>query len=321
MTETPSDPQYAEAWLTGTPPDQTTGFYIPRGNTGKTGPRGPMGPSPLVGTVETNMGPAAPGTVGPPGLKGDKGDPGGFVKGTVIVNTTNLNDLTTDGIYYCAATSRGTALNYPHSTRTAGVLTVHTWYRDGLDVIQTFVAAQIIGVSGYDTPATTWRRTKYDGAWSVWRAQMSQRVDQTAGRAIYTFDEINNREQLIYGDTGWRDISANILNGHTGSIMVRRTLHETHLKIDVTPNATTPQADVFNWPSGFEPSSSAFYTTRPSSAVASLNVYTNNLKVSISTINDWQEVWGSVNWMGTLPCFEPWPITLPGTAIGTIPNA
>ena len=58
MVLQPNDPQQAQAWVRGAPPDAVIDFYIPRGNEGEPGPRGPIGPSLGVGSVTTVSDPA-----------------------------------------------------------------------------------------------------------------------------------------------------------------------------------------------------------------------------------------------------------------------
>ena len=59
----------------------------------------------------------------------------------------------------------------------------------------------------------------YDSATSKWKNVPSQRVDTTAGRAVYVWDNVNNREQLAFGDTGYRALctwtTAGVITGGT----------------------------------------------------------------------------------------------------------
>ena len=59
MPIVPDDPNMAQAWISGTPPDQTIDFYIPRGNQGVVGPRGLIGPSLAVGSISVTSDPTA----------------------------------------------------------------------------------------------------------------------------------------------------------------------------------------------------------------------------------------------------------------------
>lgn len=48
------------------------------------------------------------------------------------------------------------------------------------------------------------------------------KIQETAGRTVSVWDYLNQREQMIYGDTGLRDISSLILDRTAGSAFVRR---------------------------------------------------------------------------------------------------
>lgn len=59
----------------------------------------------------------------------------------------------------------------------------------------------------------------------------SYTVSETAGRTVKVWDYLNNREQLIYGDTGWRDVTALCTGVVSGGIYLRRTAHEARLRL------------------------------------------------------------------------------------------
>lgn len=316
---TPTDPNQAQAWVTGEPPDQTVDFYIPRGNTGVMGPVGPQGPSLVVGSIETNMGPAAPGTIGATGLTGPKGDPGGFTAGTIL-GTADLNTIITPGIYRQTDTSGTGSLvnNYPYASAYGSMLVLVT---NGDDIEQIFYpqfyASSIDG-------RTFYRRNKSLGVWNPWRAYNSTRVDQTAGRVIYQWDDLNNRDQLIYGDTGWRDVTSLFPVGKVtaGTVWIRRIGYQLHLSFnDTTFGGQSSIGNItLNLPSGFR-----FTTPFPGIAFAMAGGQSNSYHIRID--NGYpglvlQQV-SSGTWLRSEHCWatdDPWPTTLPGTAVGSIPN-
>lgn len=209
MPVIPDDPNMAQAWITGDPPDQTIDFYIPRGNQGVMGPTGPIGPSLAVGSIETNSGPAAAGTLGPTGPKGDKGDPGGFTASTIIGTGISFDTLITSGLYFNPVANSAAA---PGPIGTGGHL-------------------EVIGAASWiyqrytpmgEQRGTYIRSRNSSSIWAAWRVVNATRVDQTAGRAIYQWDDINGRDQLIYGDTGQRDIRTAYCNGAASALTVRR---------------------------------------------------------------------------------------------------
>ncbi|UTN92027.1 hypothetical protein SEA_DARBY_22 [Arthrobacter phage Darby] len=307
MVNTPDDPNQAQAWISGTPPDQTIDFYIPRGNTGPRGPVGPIGPSLAVGSVETVTGPAAPGTVGATGLTGPKGDPGGFTLGTQVFSATDANTLLSPGIYRQVSGSSST-YNWPVAGK--GVLTV--WAEaDQTELFQEFMLIT--------NSRVFYRRNLFAGTWSAWRAYSSTRVDQTAGRAIYTWDDVNNREQMIHGDTGWRSIVADVLNGWTATaLLVRRVGATVFLRIYQLNGTTMTNGTFATLPAGFRSGVFQYEPcyTESVNMTTLLVESTGNLKATGSTIKYGTVAYAEVKWSTT----ETWPTTLPGVASGSIPT-
>jgi hypothetical protein len=267
------------------------------------------------------------------GTIGAKGDPGGIVKGTLLVTGTDLNTIKADGLYYSPRTSEanGLTLNYPHAIQTAGILQVGSWFNTNVDVIQIWTAARVVAGS-YRT--ISWRRTCFNGTWTGWELQTNSRVDQTAGRAIYQWDDLNNREQLIYGDTGWREFPVPVVADKTvsGNVRIRRRGSEVELwfvDVVLSPNATGYCTILLSTdiPAGFKGSSN----TRTMQAVGlqnnalTMQVITNFLEIAwthsisgtaLSTTRPTVGLSGTIKWTTE----ENWPTSLPGSAYGTIPN-
>jgi hypothetical protein len=274
--------------------------------------RGPVGPVPdvAVGLVET--GPETPGIIGPMGPQGPKGDPGGFTTGTSL-GTADLNTITADGIYRQATTANATlAANYPLAN-TIGVLYVNQ-ASGALYVQQTFYPMA-------STPARSfYTRVMSNGVWQPWRAYGSQRVDQAAGRAMYTWDDVNQREQLFYGDTGVRRIETLFINGWTAAIAsLRRTNSIVQLGLyNVSPSAqTAPTA--YTLPSGFRPAGFGGNICFPTREGSNWSV------LVVNGAGDVQPSTVALNSIGAIHLLtwstaDAWPTTLPGSASGSIPN-
>ena len=314
MSPTPDDPTQAQAWITGEAPDQTVDFYIPRGNTGPVGPRGPIGPSLAVGNVTTVVGPAAPGTIGPQGPTGAKGDPGGLTAGTPLASN-NLNNIIADGVYVQQDGSLPSlALNYPGTGTLPGVMYVHK--RTPSSIFQSFHARSY--VSNTNMTSIIYERWSNDTgvSWSVWKAIAPQRVDQSAGRVIYTWDDVNQREQMIYGDTGRRNISSLIPTAVSGQVLLARQNNTVMLILadflDSSPNTNV------NWngllPVGFRPQN-WIYMPIPSSRTMTIQNGGNVTCVSGGLTPNTTVYQGCLTWRTE----EAWPTSLPGTAVGTIP--
>ncbi len=242
--------------------------------------------------------------------RGAKGEPGGITLGTDL-GTTNLNDIQVDGMYRQPSTANATALNnYPVVSRCSLMVQTVSTEGGGYKI-------QILIQLG-STVRGEYRRALSNGVWSAWYFSTSQRVDQTAGRAIYVWDDLNSREQLIYGDTGWRDVKGLTINGWTSTVLqLRRVGHIVTLSGAITATAATSDHYLPVQP-GFTPSSSIYHgvasgiqvppTFRPLGTNA-----TNHYVTSGGTS-------GTYNIQANYPTTDAWPTTLPGTASGTIPN-
>lgn len=248
---------------------------------------------------------------------GPKGDPGGITYATDL-GATNLNAIVTTGVYRTSGTSTLLATeNYP--VNLAGVLVVYERLRDASfqSVFQEYYVADSVNGARVKYVRYMYGVTN----WTPWRAYVSTRIDQTAGRAIYQWDDVNRRDQLVYGDTGWRDISSLILNGHTGSVHVRRTAQLVYVRMNITPNQANTSADIFNWPSGFAPDvSNLWVSTRPTAATSTVHLNVNSTRIVINGPAAFTAGWGSVSYEAVFPALNTWPTALPGTASSTIPN-
>ncbi|QBZ73253.1 hypothetical protein SEA_MRGLOOPY_1 [Arthrobacter phage MrGloopy] len=276
----------------------------------------PRGAVPIFSVAETTTGPETPGATGLQGQKGDKGDPGGFVLGTAL-GTTDLNTITAPGVYrQSGAPSAG--LNYP--VLDLGVLLVH----------QSSTTPWLF--QEYTPTATTagprarvfYRRVLVSGVWSAWQAYASTRVDQTAGRVIYQWDDLNQREQIIYSDTGWRDISSSLANGFLGSLLIRRQggLVSVRGAVRCATGLTTMNGIFLAaLPTGFLATGSpwTFYTVRCNGSSTFFTLYKRGAELSFEyspVVQDVYECRFEISFSTT----DAWPTALPGTASGVIPN-
>jgi len=336
MSPTPDDPTQAQAWITGEAPDQTVDFYIPRGNTGPIGPRGPIGPSLAVGNVTTVVGPAAPGTVGPQGLTGPKGDPGGWTTGTELGNV-NLNSIVTPGLYRAWTTTYSTVENnYPPTVGLSqGVLEVMSMAAP-TDIIQRYTVMGGIAGNG----KAMFIRRYFGGNWSTWTVFLGARIDQTAGRAIYTWDDVNRREQLTYGDTGLRDMTLSNsnpaffdTNNASRKVFLRRygSFVSVMGQLQVLAGATATNYSTFlNLPAGFRSAGGVggVETTalQIRGGTALLRFLTSGNDLALQTLPNMGAGLGNmtagdvINLQATWQTTDAWPTILPGTASAGIPN-
>ncbi|AXC38649.1 hypothetical protein QCN37_gp23 [Arthrobacter phage Tatanka] len=298
MAQTPTDPTKAQVWITKGIDDLDFEFYFPQG---------------------------------------PKGDAGGFTLGTALDNTIdtgtgkyNLNDVIVSGIYRLTATVDGLLIrNYPRNYDT-GILEVFERV-PGQTVIQVWHCIN-------QTARIKYERTYVTGTWSPWRLYTSSRVDQTAGRAIYMFDDINGREQLVYGDTGLRSmpLPANVTSGVW---YLRREGSKVSLYTQLTGINNNTGQDLHGYdvmaagsiPVGFQPPVSvpltgfgrvgvsnqrqplmAFLYGNGRIALEKDETNTNGAIINNTAASFYFSV--------TYDTTQSWPTTLPGTASGGIPN-
>jgi hypothetical protein len=303
VTSTPHTSE-ATAAIGGNAPNLKLDLGIPRG----------VPTAITIGEVET--GPETPGIVGPQGPTGPKGDPGGFANFASIGNV-NLDTMVTNGIYKQTNGSyTNTANNYPVNGG-IGTLSVQNAFDDTSRLEQTF--HRITASPFTMTSRAFWKRTKYDtSGWSPWYSYTSSRVDQTAGRVIYQWDDLNSREQIIWGDTGWRDIKGLTINGWTStSLLIRRVGSSVSLVGNITATAATSD-HYLPIQAGFAPFAGNYHGVASSTAVPPLF-----RPLGTDAVNHYVTSGGfsgTYNLQANYMTVSPWPTALPGTASGSIPN-
>jgi hypothetical protein len=281
----PLAPEYVPTIITG--PQGPQGL---KGDTGSTGPQGPQGIQGVTG---------ATGSQGPAGVSGFAG---------IDLTTADLDTIQTPGIYRQATGGNATlALHYPSQNMT-GVLEVH----QSLSVAG-FIMQRFTGYGGNNSQKMIYVRRLTSGAWSAWTPFASQRVDTTAGRAIYTWDDVNNREQLIYGDTGSRLVPELLINDHAGTggqPYLRRVGWTVSLNYG-SATVVSSALDVITLPVGFRPERSLNHLVASGATMHGVIGQSTLRPTNAQTATRWSLTWTTL---------DAWPTTLPGTAVGTIPN-
>jgi hypothetical protein len=232
----------------------------------------------------------------------------------------DLNQVVAPGLYRQPTFGLATLqLNYPLAG-ISGLLEV-TETLGSTNVLQRYT---VFGGGANGSARLIYARRNNGGTWDPWRAFTSTRVDQTAGRAIYQWDELNAREQLIYGDTGWRDISTLMVNGFLGSLLIRRMGNTVTLRGSVRcPVGTASMNGTFVsvLPTSFTPGSSApwvFFPVRSNVGTTWFTLYRKQPELTFEgspTVGDANETRFEISFSTT----DAWPTTLPGTASGSIP--
>lgn len=245
--------------------------------------------------------------------RGAKGEPGGIVLGTIL-GTTDLNSITTPGTYRqsdASGASGSLANNYPF---TGSYGTLNVFGTTASDVVQEF---HLQSYNNAVDARRVYRRAKSNGVWSPWRCYNSTRVDQTAGRVIYQWDDLNSREQIIYGDTGWRSIVGMSVAG-VGTLHIRRVGQMVTINA-VGVNSTAGASYVTIFASGqlpgFVPSITMRSVATTAAGAARILDIAGGLEMRLFAPEA-----APYSFSIAYPTNDAWPTTLPGTASGTIPN-
>ncbi len=140
-------------------------------------------------------------------------------------------------------------------------------------------------------------------------------TDESVGRRLFQWDANNARWQQTFGDTGWRDMSASLLNSYTGTIYLRRIGNVIHFVGQIT-RATSNAA--LNLPTGFCPTQDStrypYFVTR-SGTTGALAAVTVDSQIYIYGIDS-----NIYPVSGSYIAGDSWPTTLPGSASGSIPS-
>lgn len=273
-----------------------------------------VGPQGIQGVIGLTGAQGIQGVQGIQGIQGFKGDAGPFSAPTPLVLTTHLDTYTTPGTYSQQSATVANSASYGYPTELGGTLLV--LQRSGTTVLsQTYEPF-------YWTGKVFYKRWRTDAGWQPWVAHTSSRVDQTAGRAIYQWDDLNGREQMIYGDTGWRHVSADLVNGATGTLLIRRTGNQVSIKGDGIKLPSTSVSDtIYVLPAG--------YGVDDTHILARDNAVSGDYASFVfgGGLAFRREIHGTANnttfrygFHATGSTTAAWPTVLPGNASGSIPN-
>lgn len=247
--------------------------------------------------------------------QGEQGPPGGIVLGSLLT-TIHLDTILASGMYrQDNASNVSTALGYPVNG-VAGCL---------------MVLERVVGATVFQIwhpilrPELTYKRMYSSGVWTPWKIHASARVDQTAGRVIYQYDDVNSREQIIYGDTGWRNVTADMINGFTSQLYIRRTNNTVFLEGIVLPPDPMVTGDFYQVPTAFQ--WTALVNVRVQGRMANstdpfwLARKAPTSPLTVENINgSWVAGRGGFAISTSWSTAATWPTSLPGTAVGSVPN-
>lgn len=231
------------------------------------------------------------------------------------LGTANLNDVTIVGQYRQASTTNATTANNYPGANAQGILEVSRPGGDASYILQRY--SIVGGLSA--GPKSVYSRRLLGGTWSAWEFTPTVRWDQSAGRAAYMWDHTQQREQLIYGDTGLRDVTS-YLGLTAGQALLRRLTYQVELVlVDAVFGTSAGTVDLPALDAAFRPS------TNYNVVQAAGSNFIRTFMGSSGQLRLYNLVSGAgVNGAYTYSTRQPWPTSLStsasGTASGTIPN-
>ncbi|ALY10727.1 hypothetical protein FDH63_gp02 [Arthrobacter phage Wayne] len=261
--------------------------------------------------------------------KGAKGDPGGIVNPSALGAGYDWNNLIVSGLYYAAGADMASMPNSPPSMAV------------GVNIMVTARNAAVVTQIAWTTSNAhnqiQFMRSLVSGTWGPWKVIRNTNIDNTAGKAIYLWDETQNRSQLIYGDTGWRQMTLPT-EWTTGKFSLRRVGYMVTAQFSLgTPPSAVGESHGYTLsgtggvPTGFRPFDTVFGAgfgrLGASNKRQPVNFSLNSSGTAIIERNEAAGVDGQTLTTGaacyvtvTYPTSDPWPTVLPGSALGSIPN-
>lgn len=237
-------------------------------------------------------------------------------KDPASLGAANLDSITTDGVYKQETTANATfARKYPQEN-IMGTLVVAKV--NSANMTQAFT---IGGGAGAVFPLVYFRRMNA-GAWGAWRLSTSNTLELTAGLRVRVWDDVNKRDQLVYSDTGLRSIPAQLQNGWTATgVYLERRAYQVTLYVEGLNASAMTNQNFVSLPSGFDlpPNNlgrGLIHSSAAPTATYRVSAPSANILAVASATTAFPLLYGSVTWRTD----SAWPATLPGTAVGSIPN-
>ncbi|MDY0829146.1 pyocin knob domain-containing protein [Microbacterium sp. BG28] len=227
--------------------------------------------------------------------------------------SANLDTLTVPGTYIQTSTVAATlANNYPVAGIAAAIEVIAVTAGDTGNRLQ-----RVTAMGGPNGPGRGyWQRRRTSGTYSAWEFYSALVVDQTAGRTMSLYDPVNLRMQMIYGDTGWREVKDQLINGWTAqTVQIRRVGLMVTVKFNgLDPSARTASNALASL-AGFRGSTDRFLLfDAPNGPVTT---YRANAAGTIDVVAFQNS--GLLYGEGTFPTNDAWPTILPGVAVGSVP--
>ncbi|QCG76950.1 hypothetical protein SEA_SCUTTLE_2 [Arthrobacter phage Scuttle] len=262
--------------------------------------------------------------------RGSKGDPGGIVNPTNIGAGYDWNNLIVSGTYYASGADLAGQPNSPPSMAI------------GVNIIvqarNAAIVTQYANTVSNAHSQILFQRSLVSGVWSPWKVFRNTSIDNSAGKVLTIWDESANRSQMIYGDTGLRQMTLPD-NVTAGNWFIRRVGSSVYIYTQFTAINNNTGQDSHTYevlpagsiPAGFQPPVSV-----PIVGFGRIGVSNQRQPITaflyatgrIALEKDETNAAGAVI-NNTAASFyfgihytttQVWPASLPGSASGVIPN-
>jgi len=149
---------------------------------------------------------------------------------------------------------------------------------------------------------------------TAWTVLSASYVSEAVGRVVWSWDALNLRFQLTYGDTGWRDVSASLINSWTGTLLVRRIGYTIFVRTWNTVSGASATADAM-WATSTGWNSTGGPNLLGGATSANAFVLAQSTGSAIACVG---RAAGLII-HGSYTTTDAWPASLPGSASGSIP--
>ena len=246
---------------------------------------------------------------------------GGYTAKTALYTATN-----DDRVIDC--TSGTYTITLPTAVSQAGREFVVTTSGSGVITVDGAGAETVAGAATQSVSGRGHLRIVSDG--SNWVVLDGSYTDESVGRRLFQWDANNSRWQMTYGDTGWRNITADLAGAYTtadpnAEVHIRRVNDRVEIRLARGASGTWTSGTIYTLPDAFRSLPARVlghvavtglmdYGTAQESA-ATLWTATSGAGLEAngwSATNDYR---GHL----TYSTNSAWPTTLPGTAVGSIP--
>ena len=244
---------------------------------------------------------------------------GGYVAKTALYTATNDDRVIdcTSGTYTITLPTAASQTGRTFIIRNSGSGTI-TIGRTGAETISGATSQTLAGYGSLDVISNG----------TNWLVLRGTYTDETVGRRIFTWDTVNSRWQMTYGDTGLRSLTLTPnAPCSTLTVELRRVNNLCHIDVVWVNGAITlPQADFSlsdtALPSGFTPTRimrGISWSNYLGNAAGVIYLSTLTLKSSAAAGSMAAGGGSTQQRAWTYSTTDAWPTSLPGAAVGSIP--